>query len=75
MARLTHPRGTPVNVTHDDNVLIGYEVVLGNPDQVFAIWLVPNSDGRLVRTRVEDTSPSATAFTLKIFNATKDLVE
>ncbi len=75
MPRLTHPRNNPINIVHGSNTFIGYEVVLGDPDRAFAIWLVPNSDGELVNTRVEDPNPSATAMSNKVFNSTKDLIE
>ena len=74
MPRRTHPRNNPLTVQHDDHILIGYEVVLGDPDQAFAHWLVAQADGSLLRVRVEDTSPSATAFTNRVFNSTKDLI-
>ncbi len=75
MPRLTHPRNNPINVVHENNTLIGYEVILGDPDRVFATWIVSNLDGELITKRVEDPNPSAAAMSTRIFNSTKDLVE
>ena len=80
MPRLTHPRSVPINITHTDDIFIGYNVRLDVnvdgvvSDVVTAYWLVPDVDGTLRKSTIDVTTPAALAAASAVFNASKDEV-
>ena len=76
MPKKMQPRTSPIQLTHNDHILIGYEVILGDSDdQAYAHWLIAQEDGSFKRVRVPFDAPNANAFTNTVFNRTKGDLE